>query len=53
MRRTVALLFVPLAVAAAVPYIASAQTNPQLTPAQARGRIAHYLPLGPRPPAYS
>ena len=39
MRRTVALLFVPLAVAAAVPYIASAQTNPQLTPAQARGRI--------------
>jgi len=39
MRRTVALLFVPLAVAAAVPYLASAQTNPQLTPAQARGRI--------------
>ena len=39
MKRTLALLLVPLAVAAAVPYIASAQTNPQLTPAQARGRI--------------
>ena len=39
MKRSLALLLVPLAVAAAVPYIASAQTNPQLTPAQARGRI--------------
>ena len=39
MKRTLALLLVPLAVAAAVPYIASAQTNPQLTPAQARGRM--------------
>jgi len=39
MKRTLALLLVPLAVAAAVPYIASAQTNPQLTPAEARGRI--------------
>src|SRR5262245_14249769 len=39
MKRTVALLLVPLAVAAAVPFIASAQTNPQLTPQQVRGRI--------------
>jgi mono/diheme cytochrome c family protein len=39
MKRSLALLFVPLAVAAAVPYLASAQTNPQLTPAQARGRV--------------
>lgn len=39
MKRTLALLLVPLAVAAVVPYIASAQTNPQLTPAQARGRV--------------
>ncbi len=39
MKRTFALLLVPLAVAAAVPYIASAQTTPQLTPAEARGRI--------------
>src|ERR1700754_4449481 len=39
MKRSLALLLVPLAVAAAVPYLASAQTNPQLSPAQARGRI--------------
>ena len=39
MKRTFALLLVPLAVAAAVPYFASAQTNPQLTPQQVRGRI--------------
>ena len=39
MKRTLALLLVPLAVAAAVPYIASAQTNVQLSPAEARGRI--------------
>lgn len=39
MKRTFALLVVPLAAAAAVPYLASAQTNPPLTPAQARGRI--------------
>ena len=39
MKRSLALLIVPLAVAAAVPYIASAQTNPQLSPAQARGRV--------------
>lgn len=38
MKRSLALFLVPLAVAAAVPYIASAQTNSQLTPAQARGR---------------
>jgi mono/diheme cytochrome c family protein len=37
MKRKIALLLVPLAVAAAVPLIATAQTN--LTPAQARGRI--------------
>jgi mono/diheme cytochrome c family protein len=39
MKRTFALLLVPLAVAAAVPYFALAQTNPQLTPQQVRGRI--------------
>jgi mono/diheme cytochrome c family protein len=39
MKRTLALLIVPLAVAAAVPYIASAQTTPQLTESQVRGRI--------------
>ena len=39
MKRTFALLVVPLAVAAAVPFIAFAQTNPQLTPQQVRGRI--------------
>ena len=39
MKRSIALLLVPMAVAAAVPYLASAQTNPQLKPAQARGRI--------------
>jgi mono/diheme cytochrome c family protein len=39
MKRSIALLLVPMAVAAAIPYLASAQTNPQLTPAQARGRI--------------
>jgi mono/diheme cytochrome c family protein len=39
MKRSIALLLVPMAVAAAVPYLASAQTNPQLTPQQARGRI--------------
>jgi mono/diheme cytochrome c family protein len=37
MMRKIALLLFPLAVAAAVPLIASAQTN--LTPAQARGRM--------------
>jgi mono/diheme cytochrome c family protein len=39
MKRTLALLLVPLATAIAVPFIASAQTNPQLTPQQVRGRI--------------
>ena len=39
MKRSVALLLVPLAVAAAVPFMATAQTNPQLTPQQVRGRI--------------
>jgi mono/diheme cytochrome c family protein len=38
MKRKLALLFVPLAVAAAVPF-ASAQTGPNLTPEQIRGRI--------------
>jgi mono/diheme cytochrome c family protein len=37
MKRTVALLLVPLAAAVAVPLVASAQA--QLTPAQQRGRI--------------
>lgn len=37
MKRSLALLLVPVAVAAAVPYLAFAQTN--LTPAQARGRV--------------
>jgi mono/diheme cytochrome c family protein len=39
MKRSLALFLVPMAVAAAVPYLASAQTNPQLTPQQVRGRI--------------
>jgi len=40
MKRSLALLLVPLATAAAVPLIASAQqAEPQLTPQQVRGRI--------------
>lgn len=40
MKRSLALLLVPLGVAAAVPFIASAQqAQPQLSPAQVRGRI--------------